>query len=158
MSGIPCVHAVAAYMHMKKDPELGVSEWYSQNKWFESYQYSIRPVTGSKFWKPSTFTKPLPLVERKLPGRPRKKRIRHPTENDHEITRQGRIMHCHRCWEAGQNRSNCTKPSRPKPDNFYTEQPSNTDNFAQQQPVQEEMPQFVQDPETTQDQQKKNGK
>ena len=25
MSGIPCVHAVAAYMPMKKDPELGVS-------------------------------------------------------------------------------------------------------------------------------------
>ena len=66
-------------------------------------------------------------------------------------------MHCHRCWEAGHNKSNCTKPSRPKPDNFYTEQqPSNTDNFAEQQPVQEEMPQFVQDPVLPKNMQKKS--
>lgn len=53
LSGLPCVHAVAGYLHMKMDLELGVSEWYTQNKWFEAYQYSIRPVTGSKYWKPT---------------------------------------------------------------------------------------------------------
>nr|GFA67358.1 hypothetical protein CTI12_AA105810 [Tanacetum cinerariifolium] len=165
---LPCVHAVAGYIHLKKDPELGVTEWFLKNKWFESYQYSIRPVPGSKLWKksylpkplppgkrklpghnkskcthaskpkPDNFyeiptdeerkhgsnnvrerdqyqqagpsvdeipnnlwkksylPKPLPPGERKLPGRPRKRRIRHPSEYDHEISRVGRVMHCHR--------------------------------------------------------------
>lgn len=115
LSGIPCVHAVAAYMHMKMDPDLGVSEYYSQNKWFESYQYSIRPVFGSKLWKPTSNPTPLPPIERKLPGRPRKKRIKHPTENDHAISRQGRVMHCNKCWEAGHNKSSCTNTPKPKP-------------------------------------------
>ena len=30
MSGLPCAHAMAAYLHMKIDPDLGVSEWYTQ--------------------------------------------------------------------------------------------------------------------------------
>ncbi|GJU14295.1 zinc finger, PMZ-type containing protein [Tanacetum coccineum] len=144
MSGIPCVHAVAGYLHMKMDPELGVSQSYSKNKWIEAYQYGIRPVLGSKTWMPTSFPKPLPPLERKMPGRPRKKRIRHPTENDNEISRVGRIMHCHKCWEAGHNKKSCKNPAKPKPPNFYQptpapEQASNTnetpEHFAEQMPV-----------------------
>nr|GEW80811.1 hypothetical protein [Tanacetum cinerariifolium] len=36
--GLPCVHAVAGYIHLKKDLELGVTEWFSKNKW-ERDQY-----------------------------------------------------------------------------------------------------------------------
>ncbi|GJW25672.1 splicing factor [Tanacetum coccineum] len=115
LSGIPCVHAVAAYTHMKMEPELGVSQFYSKNKWLEAYQHSIRPVPGSKLWKPVDFPKPLPPIERKMPRRPRKVRIRHPTENDHEISRRRRVMHCHKCWEVGHNKSTCTNPKIPKP-------------------------------------------
>ncbi|GJZ97310.1 zinc finger, PMZ-type containing protein [Tanacetum coccineum] len=119
LTGLPCVHAVAGYTYLKKDPELGVSEWFSKNKWFESYQYSIRPISGTKLWKKLDIPKPLPPGERKLPGRPRKRRIRHPSEYDHEISRVGRVMHCHRCWQAGHNKSKCTNAPKPKPDNFY---------------------------------------
>lgn len=28
--GIPCIHAVAAYAHLGRNPEEGVHEWYSQ--------------------------------------------------------------------------------------------------------------------------------
>ncbi|GJT47448.1 zinc finger, PMZ-type containing protein [Tanacetum coccineum] len=115
LSGIPCVHAIAAYTHMKMEPELGVSQFYSKNKWLEAYQHSIRPVPGSKLWKPVDFPKPLPPIERKMPRRPRKVRIRHPTENDHEISRRRRVMHCHKCWEVGHNKSPCTNPKIPKP-------------------------------------------
>ncbi|GKB14257.1 hypothetical protein Tco_0848180 [Tanacetum coccineum] len=89
ISGIPCVHAVASYMHLHMDPDLGVSSWYSQSKWFDAYQFSIKPVSGSKMWKSTSNTHPLPPLVPKIPGRPRKKRIRHPTENDHEITDVG---------------------------------------------------------------------
>nr|GFB38753.1 hypothetical protein [Tanacetum cinerariifolium] len=121
LAGLPCVHVVAGYILLKKDHELGVTKWFSKNKWFESYQYSIRPVPGTKLWKKSDLPKPLPPGERKLPGRPRKRRIRHPSKYDHEISRVGRVMHCHRCWHSGHNKSKCTnapKP-KPKPDNFY---------------------------------------
>nr|GEV40039.1 zinc finger, PMZ-type [Tanacetum cinerariifolium] len=117
--GLPCVHVVVGYIHLKKDPELGVTEWFSKNKWFESYQYSIRPVPGTKLWKKSDLPKPLPPGERKLPGRPRKRRIRHPSKYDHEISRVGRVMHCHMCWQSGHNKSKYTNAPKPKPDNFY---------------------------------------
>ncbi|GKB72990.1 zinc finger, PMZ-type containing protein [Tanacetum coccineum] len=84
LSGIPCVHAVAAYMHLHMDPELGVCDWYTQSKWHDAYQFSIKPVFGSKMWKASPNTPPLPPIIQKMPGRPRKKRVRHPTENDYE--------------------------------------------------------------------------
>nr|GEY52276.1 hypothetical protein [Tanacetum cinerariifolium] len=41
-----------------------------------------RPVPDTKLWKKSDIPKP---GERKLPGRPRKRRIRHPSEYDNEI-------------------------------------------------------------------------
>ncbi|GJZ61273.1 RNA-directed DNA polymerase, eukaryota, reverse transcriptase zinc-binding domain protein [Tanacetum coccineum] len=100
--GFPkCLSRGAAYTHMKMEPELGVSQFYSKNKWLEAYQHSIRPVPGSKLWKPVDFPKPLPPIERKMPRRPRKVRIRHPTENNHEISRRRRVMHCHKSWEVG---------------------------------------------------------
>ncbi|PWA89750.1 hypothetical protein CTI12_AA107650 [Artemisia annua] len=137
------------------DPDLGVSEWYTQNKWFEAYQYSIRPVPGSRHWKPTSFPKPLPPVERKMPGRPRKKRIRHPTENVHGVSRRGRVMHCHKCWEAGHNKKTCTNPERPKPANFFgessnrmdQEQQSNTNtSSAPAETFSEQMPAYSVDP------------
>ncbi|GKD16052.1 calcium/proton exchanger [Tanacetum coccineum] len=54
LSGIPCVHVMAGYMHMKINPDFGVDE--------------CQPP-------------PLSPVERKMPGRLRKK-IRHLTEDD----------------------------------------------------------------------------
>ncbi|GKB79282.1 zinc finger, PMZ-type containing protein, partial [Tanacetum coccineum] len=157
LTGLPCVHAVAGYIHLKKDPELGVTEWFSKNKWFESYQYSIRPVLGTKLWKKSDLPKPLPPGERKLPGRPRKRRIRHPSEYDHEISRVGRVMHCHRCWQSGHNKSKCTNAPKPKPDNFY-EIPTNEerdhgsndvkerDQYQQAGPTVDEIPKYKEDP------------
>ncbi|GJR15859.1 hypothetical protein Tco_0798511 [Tanacetum coccineum] len=114
ISGIPCVHAVASYMHLHMDPDLGVSSWYSQSKWFDSYQFSIKPVSGSKMWKSTSNTPSLPLLVPKMPRRPRKKRIRHPTENDHEVSRLGRLMTCHLCYETGHNKSSCTRGQQPK--------------------------------------------
>ncbi|GKD53702.1 calcium/proton exchanger, partial [Tanacetum coccineum] len=41
--GIPCVHFVAAYLFLNKEPNEGVDQCYSQERWFEAYQYSIKP-------------------------------------------------------------------------------------------------------------------
>ncbi|GJR63813.1 hypothetical protein Tco_0009878 [Tanacetum coccineum] len=50
-----------------------------------------------------------------MPRRPRKVRIRHPIENDHEISRRRRVMHCQKCWEVGHNKSTCTNLKILKP-------------------------------------------
>nr|GEX09656.1 zinc finger, CCHC-type [Tanacetum cinerariifolium] len=46
-----------------------------------------RDVFGSKMWKASPNTPPLPPIIQKMPGRPRKKRVRHPTENDYKVNK-----------------------------------------------------------------------
>ncbi|GJT80285.1 protodermal factor 1-like protein [Tanacetum coccineum] len=46
-----CVHAVAGYMHLNRDPDVGVSEWYTQENWFSAYQFSIKPVCGTSMEK-----------------------------------------------------------------------------------------------------------
>ena len=106
LSGVPCVHTVAAYGFIKKEPALGVSPWYSKRMWQNSYSHFIRPVGGSSMW-PTTIEKPpLPPVLRRMPGRPRKLRVRHVTERDNEVNRSGRQMTCSNCWEKGHNKKN----------------------------------------------------
>lgn len=115
LSGIPCIHAVAAYEHMNRDPVQGVHDWYSQQKWFEAYQFSIRPVYGSNMWKRTRDPPLLPPLMRTMPGRPKKKRIIAPDENTSQVTRRGRVMTCSNCQERGHNKSSCKKDPVPKP-------------------------------------------
>ena len=115
LSGIPCIHALAAYEHMNRDPVQGVHEWYSQQKWFEAYQFTIRPVYGSNMWKRTRDPPLLPPLMRTMPGRPRKKRIIAPDENNSQVTRRGRIMTCSNCQERGHNKASCKKEAIPPP-------------------------------------------
>ncbi|GJX86676.1 hypothetical protein Tco_0337450 [Tanacetum coccineum] len=73
LSGIPCVHAMAAYMHVGTDLDAGVSHWYSKEAWFNAYQFSIKPVFGTNMWKRTNDVLPLPPIIRKIHGRPQKK-------------------------------------------------------------------------------------
>nr|GEY04152.1 hypothetical protein [Tanacetum cinerariifolium] len=42
--------------------------------------------------------------------------IRHPTEDDdHVLLRVCRVIHYHKCWETGHNKTRCPKEERPKP-------------------------------------------
>ncbi|GKB07360.1 F-box domain containing protein, partial [Tanacetum coccineum] len=76
LSGVPCVHVVAAYLHCGIDLDLGVSHWYSQECRFNAYQFSIKPVFGLNMWKMTNDVPPLPPLVRRLPGRPQKARIK----------------------------------------------------------------------------------
>ncbi|GJR01178.1 hypothetical protein Tco_0524162 [Tanacetum coccineum] len=77
--------------------------------------HTKKPVPGFKLWKPCENPSPLPPIERKRPGRTRKQRIRHPTEDDNHVSKVGRVMHCHICWEVGHNKKGCQNKPRPKP-------------------------------------------
>ena len=115
LSGVPCVHAVAAFGFVKTDPVEGVSAWYSKRMWVNAYSYFIRPVGGTSMWPHTTNDPPLPPILRKMPGRPRKLRIKHVTERVNAVTRSGRMMTCSICWEKGHNKKTCKKEPQPKP-------------------------------------------
>ncbi|GKC95083.1 hypothetical protein Tco_1160525 [Tanacetum coccineum] len=82
ISGVPCVHVVADYTHLKHDLDTRVSFWYSQEAWFHAYQFSIKPVTGSTYWKRTNVAPLLLPLIRKMPSRPQKQRIKSPTKNN----------------------------------------------------------------------------
>nr|GEZ17284.1 60S ribosomal protein L34 [Tanacetum cinerariifolium] len=42
LSGVPCVHSVAAFSFITNDPILGVSAWYSKKMWQNAYSYFIK--------------------------------------------------------------------------------------------------------------------
>ncbi|GKA08658.1 hypothetical protein Tco_0687989 [Tanacetum coccineum] len=117
LSGVPCIHVVAAFMHFKLNPYIGVSSWYSQSKWFDTYQFSIKPVYGSKMWQSIINTPPLLPIVKTMSGRPRKNMIKHLSELDdqHHVSRVGRVVTCQKCWRPGHNKSSCTNPRRDKP-------------------------------------------
>ncbi|PWA76341.1 hypothetical protein CTI12_AA235510 [Artemisia annua] len=68
-----------------RDLVQGVHDWYSQQKWFEAYQFSIRPVYGSTMWKRTRDPPLLPPLMRTMLGRPKKKRIIAPDENTSQV-------------------------------------------------------------------------
>ncbi|GKB08905.1 splicing factor [Tanacetum coccineum] len=106
-------YAMAGYMHLNKDPDNGVSYWFSQDMWFNAYQFSIRPVPGTNLWKRTKNQPLLPPIVRRMPGSPQKERIKSPTEESTQVSRVGRRMTCGICWEQGHNKAGCKNESRP---------------------------------------------
>ncbi|GJR18667.1 hypothetical protein Tco_0967194 [Tanacetum coccineum] len=52
-------------------------------------------------WKMTGNHPPLPLIVRRMPGRPRKERIKVPSENNSQVSRVGRVMRCSNCQGIG---------------------------------------------------------
>nr|GEX19224.1 hypothetical protein [Tanacetum cinerariifolium] len=87
LSRIPCVHSVAAYNHMNRNPIGGVDHCYSQRKWFKAYQFSIKPVFGTTMWKKNKSSPILQPILITMPGRPRKNRMKAKSENNSQVPR-----------------------------------------------------------------------
>ncbi|CAI9288651.1 unnamed protein product [Lactuca saligna] len=127
VSGIPCVHAVAAISYLNRNAEDYVAPWFHTAMFLTCYNHTINPLNGSSMWPEAPYMKPLPPQKRRLPGRPTLKRKKDQSEMEskgktrHTISKAGSINRCSICRERGHNRSTCpTKPadvastSRPK--------------------------------------------
>ncbi|KAK1414874.1 hypothetical protein QVD17_30635 [Tagetes erecta] len=124
LSGIPCVHTIAALSFLNKEPETYVSSWFKKEMFKEAYKHPIKPLKGSMFWPKTDDIKPLPPKERRMPGRPTVKRKRDPSEKVKKNSKVGfrRKMTCQKCKEVGHNSKSCKnerrdpqpKESRPK--------------------------------------------
>ena len=131
LTGIPCVHGMAAIASLNLNPEHYVAECFSKTAYLNSYAHAIRPMNDSSLWptNPDLF-KILPPTKRRLPGRPCVKRKRDAVENQmtgrHTVSRRGIAQRCTLCHETGHNKAKCPK------------KPSGSTSRSKQTPVHEE--------------------
>ena len=77
LSGIPCVHATKVILYINKTLESYVPDWFKTDMYHQTYSNYMKPVDGIDFWPDqSMYSLVLPPKPKKMPGRPRKKRIR----------------------------------------------------------------------------------
>ncbi|XP_050209237.2 uncharacterized protein LOC126659951 [Mercurialis annua] len=109
LTGIPCVHAVCAIQHQGKNPEDFVHSYFGKERYMQAYSSMMSPMNSKKFWKKTGNDPPQPPPDRRMPGRPAKKRRmeEHELRNGHKLSRNGRIMTCQRCYQVGHNRTTC---------------------------------------------------
>ncbi|CAI9292709.1 unnamed protein product [Lactuca saligna] len=82
LTGIPCLHGVAAISYLNHDAEAYVSQSYTTEAYLKCYKYSINPLNSSEMWPDVPYHKPLPPKRRRLPGRPSVKRKRDAIERE----------------------------------------------------------------------------
>lgn len=121
LSGVPCCHAIAVMFMINKRPEDYLPSCFKVKTNHEIYHQYMNPVGGMTFWPDSSqYTKVLPPKPKKMPGRPRKQRIRaaHERKNSGKVSKAGGVMTCSNCQQKGHNRvtgTNDTVLIPPKP-------------------------------------------
>lgn len=109
LSGIPCVHAMAAISYLNENVEDYVATWFTTEMFGNCYKYTINPINGSEMW-PSWEGQPmLPPKRKRLPGRPKVNRKKAASEKEgrHTISKKGAITKCSICREPGHNKITC---------------------------------------------------
>ncbi|KAI3733776.1 hypothetical protein L6452_13232 [Arctium lappa] len=116
ISGIPCVHSIAAIHFINKDPEDYVSKWFTKDLFKMTYENTIRQLNGSNMWTPTPYIKPNPPKERRMSGRPSIIRKRPESESQStRVTQSGKAMTRSNCLETGHNARTCKKEKRDPP-------------------------------------------
>nr|KAJ0196798.1 hypothetical protein LSAT_V11C700356290 [Lactuca sativa] len=113
LTGIPCLHGVAAISYLNHDAGAYVSQSYTTEAYLKCYKYSINPLNSSDIWPDVPYHKPLPPKRRRLPGRPSMKKKRDAIEREltgpsrQTVSRRGSIIKCGICKEPGHNKKKC---------------------------------------------------
>lgn len=120
LSGLPCAHAIACIFKLNRFAEEYVPDCFRKDRYLLAYSQYMKPVEGIDFWPDcSHLSRILGPLPKKMPGRPRKKRIRatHEHKSTTRISRAGAIMTCQNCGQTGHNKKGCRNepiPSVPK--------------------------------------------
>nr|KAJ0207099.1 hypothetical protein LSAT_V11C500295270 [Lactuca sativa] len=123
LSGIPCVHSQAEINYIHKDPTQFLPSCFQKDKYIATYNQNIQPVGGSNLWPRTEFIKPLLPPVRKMPGRPKLKRVKHASESQDakhpsQRLKVPRTVRCGKCQQIGHNKISCTNdevPNSPVP-------------------------------------------
>ncbi|XP_065855345.1 uncharacterized protein [Euphorbia lathyris] len=112
LSGIPCPYAICALRHKRMDPLKEISMFYHISTFKKTYSSKLQPVRGKAFWNVDAFEPILPPPIVRMPGRPKKKRVREATEPDRQsqtqkLSRAGHKKKCSKCGVFGHNNLKC---------------------------------------------------
>ena len=104
---------------LNRRPEDYVPNCFKKDQFHATYHSYLQPVDGMTFWSDcSEMSRVLPPKVKKMPGRPRKKRIRAPHENNYNpnrVPKTGVKMTCQNCLQQGHNKKGCKNPTVVKP-------------------------------------------
>ncbi|XP_047953517.1 uncharacterized protein LOC125199586 [Salvia hispanica] len=110
ITGIPCLHGIAAINFLKRDVDEFVHQYFSVTKYKLAYGYGLPAVNGVKLWPVAEGFPVTPPHVRKMPGRPKKVRTRDPFEKDPARPNKLRkicVMTCQNCFQEGHNSRSC---------------------------------------------------
>ncbi|KAL4333847.1 hypothetical protein GQ457_07G010930 [Hibiscus cannabinus] len=115
LTGIPCIHVVAAILMRQERPETYVANCYSKHIQTMIYSHHVRPLRGPNQWAHLHTNVPiLPPVIRRPVGRPQKNRRKEADEiltATERMSKRGVVqMTCRKCGNIGHNRRSCKGP------------------------------------------------
>ncbi|XP_065868325.1 uncharacterized protein [Euphorbia lathyris] len=131
LSGIPYPHAICAMYHAKINPVKQIDLYYSKLRYMMTYKYKMQPVKGKRFWRMEDFEPIEPPKITRMPGRPKKKRIREASEGNvgertgTRLSRKGQIKKYSNCGQTGHKRTYCKAPQGEKYAHLNEENDSN---------------------------------
>ncbi|GKV00257.1 hypothetical protein SLEP1_g12979 [Rubroshorea leprosula] len=114
LSGIPCMHAVAAILYNNENVYDHVHPCYKVETFINIYSNFITPIRGAPQWEKSDMPPVQPPVIRRAAGRPKKARRKAADEMEKQSGKMGRKgvkMRCTLCGNIGHNKRSC----RPQP-------------------------------------------
>ncbi|RYR70513.1 uncharacterized protein [Arachis hypogaea] len=118
LTGMPCIHAVAAIRKRHDQPEEYVHPWLCMESIHKTYSHSIQPVPSQEFWTRSEYSRPDPPIIKRPIGRPKvHNRQKNPTEpmmqQSAKLKRSFKVT-CSKCGSEGHNYKTCKgAPSNP---------------------------------------------
>ncbi|CAN1317730.1 hypothetical protein LINPERPRIM_LOCUS30539 [Linum perenne] len=116
LSGIPCVHAVAAISYLRLTVEDFVHELYKCARVAKAYGYGVPAIVGRQAWPKADGYAILPPPGRRMPGSPKKAHRKELAELQGVsrksgpgmcLRRYGMVMHCRNCSKPGHNARAC---------------------------------------------------
>ncbi|KAL4304221.1 hypothetical protein GQ457_10G018050 [Hibiscus cannabinus] len=109
LTGIPCAHAIAAILWKKDDVNDYVYRGYKKEMYQMLYSHVLPAVPSEKFWVKTKMGPIDPPLPRKMPGRPKRNRVREEGETKcgTKLSRRGRKMRCQKCFKLGHNSRKC---------------------------------------------------
>ncbi|KAK3225584.1 hypothetical protein Dsin_005446 [Dipteronia sinensis] len=105
ISGIPCKHAMAVITGRRMNNNDFVHKYLTTEAYLKTYSYVIYPIPDKTQWPQVQHVEVLPPIEKKLSGRPKKKKKRGADEPRKNTRNSGN--RCGNCGELGHNVRSC---------------------------------------------------
>ncbi|XP_016165518.2 uncharacterized protein LOC107608150 isoform X2 [Arachis ipaensis] len=117
LTGMPCIHAIAAIRKRHDQVEDYVHPWLCMESIHKTYAHCIKPVPSEEFWTTTEQLRPVPPPIKRPIGRPKvHNRNKDPAEahiQGEKLKRSFQVT-CSKCSEKGHNYKTCKgAPSNP---------------------------------------------